>query len=143
MRYESAEACRVEYKRTSGSNWYRWNPCFQYGVRSDSPPPTSNHKSGGYSQRNFGLHTHYLLLFLHTFFSFYLIHVTHYSRRYNIHDEPDVYKFKVFKILKCIITYRSVHHPVKHALAPDLHHHGRKLDWWNTMSQKHPALGWS
>ena len=35
-------------KRTSGTNWcrsYRYIPCLQYGVRFDSPSPTSNHKS--------------------------------------------------------------------------------------------------
>ena len=30
-------------------------PRFQYGVRSDSPPPTSNQKSGGQSQRSLRL----------------------------------------------------------------------------------------
>ena len=31
----------------SGTSWYPGIPRFQYGVRSDSPPPTSKHKSGG------------------------------------------------------------------------------------------------
>ena len=37
----------VKGKKTSSTSWYHGNSCFQYNVRSDSPPPTSNHKSGG------------------------------------------------------------------------------------------------
>ena len=37
----------VKGKKTSGTSWYWGIPRFQYGVRSDSSLPTSNHKSGG------------------------------------------------------------------------------------------------
>ena len=47
----------IKSKETSGNSscWYQGIPCFQYDVLSDSPPPTSNHKSGGKSQRSLKL----------------------------------------------------------------------------------------
>ena len=47
----------IKAKKTSGTSWYRGNPYFKYGVRSNSPPLTSNHKSRGKSQRSLGLAT--------------------------------------------------------------------------------------
>lgn len=80
------------------------------------------------------LHTHYLLIFPHTFFFLFK-----FMSPINLSDtlggttymtnpmymNSKISTLKVFKILKCIITYHSVHHPVKHALAPDLHHRTR------------------
>ena len=37
----------VKGKLTSGTSWYGGILRFQYGMRSDPPPPTLNHKSGG------------------------------------------------------------------------------------------------
>ena len=36
--------CDVTGKSMSGTNWYRRILCFHYRLRSDSFPPTSNHK---------------------------------------------------------------------------------------------------
>ena len=34
-------------KRTSETSWYRGIPMSQFSMRSDTTPPTLNHKSGG------------------------------------------------------------------------------------------------